>query len=87
MTHVFDLVDGGIAWVDSGWTDPLASSHVCHYLDGIVTATDTGWLLLTPDRIEVPIHVDSRDVYPEGNRESAREGIQLEFDRLALEDD
>ncbi|MBK6511099.1 MAG: hypothetical protein IPG06_17790 [Haliea sp.] len=84
MVHTFDLEDGGVAWVDSGWTDPLASSHVCHYLQGSVITTERGWLLSTPEGEEVPIHPDARELPLEGDRDIARQDIQRSFEKLIL---
>jgi hypothetical protein len=32
--HVFDLPQGGIAYLDLGWSDPLFSGHADHILTG-----------------------------------------------------
>jgi hypothetical protein len=87
MAHTFDVMDGGIAWVDSGWTDPLASGHVCHYLQGTVTDKETGWVLLTLEGEEATMQISSRDLPVEGERDIARRDIQRDFDGIMLSSD
>ncbi|TDG15633.1 hypothetical protein E2F43_05255 [Seongchinamella unica] len=84
MAHTFDLDGGGVAWVDSGWTDPLASGHVCHYLEGTVTGNESGWRLVTPEGDSVPIQISPRLASLEGERGIAREDLQRAFDELEL---
>ena len=79
MVHVFDLGDGGIAWVDSGWTDPLASGHVCHFIPGTVTPSQSGWCLHSDNDGKIELRVSSRESSPEGDRAQARKDLQQEF--------
>lgn len=84
MVHVFDLEDGGIAWVDSGWTDPLASGHVCHFIQGRVAARQEGWCLHSNEDGEMTLRPSNRESRPEGDREVAREDLQREFNLTGL---
>lgn len=84
MAHTFDLAQGGVAWVDSGWTDPLASSHVCHYLEGSVMRAGSGWLLSTREGDRVVVETNVRVLPLEGDRDMARRGIQRDFYNIWL---
>lgn len=79
MAHVFDLRGGGVAWVDSGWTDPLASTHVCHYLEGAVTPCQGGWHLHSNRDGIIELRPSIRGARPEGDRFVARRGLQQSF--------
>ncbi len=85
--HLFDLATGGVAWVDHGWTDPLASFHVAHYLEGRVSQIDRqSWQLETNDREAWRIWADPENRRPDGGRQLARAAITQEFGILLLPD-
>lgn len=84
--HVFDLPEGGIAYIDAGWTDPLFSGHACHILRGTVDQVidePATWLLINADGGDHVIEVlpDA----PEGDRELARRVLERDLD-MALPD-
>jgi hypothetical protein len=76
--HVFDLADGGIAYIDQGWTDPLFSGHACHILPGTVSETPgyPGWFLVG----EHDISIETGPGEPDGDREFAREILERDLD-------
>ena len=78
--HVFDLDVGGIAYVDSGWTDPWSSSHTAHVLQGLVESVDaTSWLItLAEDEVAV-VHNEFQPESLEGARELARHHIEIDL--------
>lgn len=76
MVHVFDLEEGGIAWMDSGWTDPLASGHVCHVMRGKVIPRQGGWHIQSGGDGLVPVRISRRESRPEGDRSVAHENLQ-----------
>lgn len=80
MAHVFDLTGGGIAWVDSGWTDPLASGHVCHFIQGLVAPQGDGWQVRSEKGHVIPLRPARRDGKPDGEREKARQALRQSFD-------
>lgn len=80
MTHVFDLSHGGIAWVDSGWTDPLASGHACHVIEGPVAPHGNGWQAHSKEGHLIALRPARRDGKPDGDREKARQALQQSFD-------
>lgn len=84
MAHVFDLAHGGIAWVDSGWSDPLASGHVCHVINGPVAPHEDGWQVCSEEGRLIPLRTAQRDGEPDGDRERARQALQQSFDLADL---
>lgn len=77
--HVFDTPGGGIAWVDSGWTDPDNASHTVHTIDAEFAEFSMGWGGTRPDGEDVFIEVYQGKVDQEGSRERARDYLQIAF--------
>ena len=84
MAHVFDLDSGGIAWVDSGWTDPLAAGHVCHFLAGVVTHNRDGWCIQSEEDGLINLRPSSRESRTEGERTVARDSLKQQFNLATL---
>ncbi len=88
--HVFDIVSGGIAFLDHGWTEPLVSFHVAHYLEGTVTSARSGWNLETAEdgRVyissEYPWASESRELPPDGDRQHAFSVFRREFPAIMV---
>jgi len=76
--HAFDLEGGGIAWVDSGWTTN-DTGHTVHAEAGEVTEAGAyGWLLEAGGEEIAIIRYDG-DGNPDGERQAAREALELEL--------
>jgi hypothetical protein len=85
--HLFDIATGGIAWVDHGWTDPMVSFHVVHYLEGQLEQTERdSWCLRCANGQASRIFPDPEGHRPDGYRELARELVKEEFGLLLLPD-
>jgi len=81
--HVFDLVGGGIVFLDSGWTDPWTSSHVVHAIEAEFSPFDWGgeeqWSADIGDDGDVFIERHPDNPRREGSRRAAREAVQREL--------
>jgi len=74
--HAFDLAEGGVAWIDSGWTRN-DTGHTAHLLEGeIDEIPGEGWLLTTDDDEIAIVPHDEQPTDPEGDRAAAREAIE-----------
>ena len=76
--HVFDI-EGGIAFLDSGWTDPLASSHVVHMVEAEFSEFEMGWGGTRANGEDVFIERYPGSPPQEGDREAARRAFADDF--------
>ena len=76
--HVFDISGGGVAFVDSGWTDPFCSSHVEHIVRGNFRRVGDIWEASLPEGNCV--FEQRRDLSPEGDRSFAQKIFKEEYD-------
>ena len=77
--HTFDLEQGGIGWLDSGYTTE-DSSHAAHLAIGkVVEVSKNQWRIERPgsEDVEVGLHTEQPEVL-----EGPREGAQRDIDRL-----
>ena len=76
--HVFDI-EGGIAFLDSGWTDPLVTSHVLHLVEADFSEFELGWGATRADGEDIFIERHPGKPPQEGSRDAARRAIVEEF--------
>lgn len=75
--QVFDICDGGAAFLDSGWTDPLCTCHMGHVVPGSFHRFDDSWGATLPEGD--CFFLERPELKPEGDRDLARWMIEEEF--------